>query len=213
MLYDNENYRKFLFGHDSLASASVMSVFDPWIWSNVCVWSMEIKYSSSTISMVTGLNSFLYLAMDALFLYSRPFSSSSQRNLLQLRKTNFVSLSFFFVSKYLCLAIETQGFYSFSVFLALVQSVLGAFLWYQFSTLYFAWHLCPMIVNRICELIAFMFTGGMLPSLVWGNMKERNHGSHQMYIDTDKKIYLHICIYIYTFIWERLIYNFFSKKP
>jgi hypothetical protein len=46
------------------------------------------------------------------------------------------------------------------------QSVLGAFLWYQFSTLYFAWHLCPMIVNRICELVAFMFTGGMLPSLV-----------------------------------------------
>lgn len=44
-------------------------------------------------------------------------------------------------------------------------SVLGAFLWYQLSTLYFAWHLCPMIVNRICELIAFMFTGGMLPSL------------------------------------------------
>lgn len=62
--------------------------------------------------------------------------------------------------------MENWHLFTAAFVLSLVDlSVLGAFLWYQFSTLYFAWHLCPMIVNRICELIAFMFTGGMLPSL------------------------------------------------
>lgn len=63
-------------------------------------------------------------------------------------------------------AMENWHLFTAAFVLSLVDlSVLGAFLWYQFSTLYFAWHLCPMIVNRVCELIAFMFTGGMLPSL------------------------------------------------
>lgn len=62
--------------------------------------------------------------------------------------------------------MENWHLFTAAFVLSLVDlSVLGAFLWYQFSTLYFAWHLCPMIVNRVCELIAFLFTGGMLPSL------------------------------------------------